>query len=157
MVIYVDNRPQESHIGPCNFPLSSEVASIIPGSENVQVRRLYIVLRRRVTLYSNGNEDFDIASVFHRSYDPLSYAILLPNLKDGWYPQFKFTLQCLRRKNKVTPTMFYSWQRFQQKSEFSTILNTARIFQQYLLDQYLEAESKSLSRCHNQQKPRASD
>lgn len=85
MVIHSNRRPQESHIGRYSGPSSSDVASIIPYTEHVQVGRRYILLKGLGTLNSNFNKVFGTVSVSLRSYDSLRYVILLPNGTYEWY------------------------------------------------------------------------
>ena len=157
MVIHADRRPSDAHRGRYNGPANSEVAAIIPGSEDGEIGTRDIVLRRRGTLNTNGNEQLDKVSVTHRSYDPLTYVLLFPDGRDGWH--FELSLSGgTSRRNKVTPKMFYAWKLFQRPSEFSTLLHAGRLFQQYLVDQYAKSEAEKLKYLRqNQARLRASD
>lgn len=158
MVIHADRRPSNEHVRRYNGPEASEVAVLIPGNEDGEIGRRDIVVRKRGILNSNGNEVLDPISVTHRSYDPLSYALLFPDGRDGWHPELRFFADGQRRHTKVTPLMFYSWQLFQRPSEFSTILHASRLFQQYLVDQYYKVECERMSYLRaNQTNLRASD
>lgn len=83
MVIHADRNPEDAHVGPYNGPSSSEIAAIIPGSEDGMIWRRDILLSRRGTLNSNGKEVIDKLRVTHRSYDPLSYILLFHDGMDG--------------------------------------------------------------------------
>ncbi|CDF40018.1 unnamed protein product [Chondrus crispus] len=112
----------------------------------------------RGTLNSNGNEVLDPISVSHRAYDPLSYVLLFPNGRDGWYPELRFFSDDDGRRTKITPMMYYGWHLFERAGEFSTILHAARLFQQYLVDQFCKVEAERLSYLrHNQTQLRAAD
>ncbi|CDF40386.1 ATP dependant DNA helicase [Chondrus crispus] len=91
MVIHADRRPSHEHVRRYNGPEASEVAALIPGNEGGEIGRRDIVVRSRGTLNSNGNEVLDPISVSHRAYDPLSYVLLFPNGRDGWYPELRFS------------------------------------------------------------------
>ncbi|CDF39890.1 ATP dependant DNA helicase [Chondrus crispus] len=92
MVIHADRRPSYEHVRQYNGPEASEVAALIPGNENGEIGRRDIVVCRRGTVNSNGNEVLDPISVSHRAYDPLSYVLLFPNGRDGWYPELRFSI-----------------------------------------------------------------
>ncbi|CDF35745.1 ATP dependant DNA Helicase Pif1 [Chondrus crispus] len=158
MVIHADRRPSHEHVRRYNSPEASEVAALIPGNEYGEIGRRDIVVRRRGTLNSNGNEVLDPISVSHRAYDPLSYVLLFPNGRDGWYPELRFSSEDDGRRTKITPMMFYGWNLFGRAGEFSTILHAARIFQQYLVDRFCKVEAERLSYLrHNQTQLRAAD
>ncbi|CDF41007.1 ATP dpendant DNA helicase [Chondrus crispus] len=54
--------------------------------------------------------------------------------------------------------MYYGWHLFERSGEFSTILHAARLFQQYLVDQFCKVEAERLSYLrHNQTQLRAAD
>ncbi|CDF37673.1 unnamed protein product [Chondrus crispus] len=158
MVIHADRRPSHEHVRRYNGPEVSEVAALIPGNEDGEIGRRDIVVRRRGTLNSNGNEVLDPISVSHRAYDPLSYVLLFPNGRDGWYPELRFSSVQDGRRTKITPMMYYGWHLFERAGDFSTILHAARLFQQYLVDQFCKVEAERLSYLrHNQTQLRAAD
>ncbi|CDF41005.1 unnamed protein product, partial [Chondrus crispus] len=100
----------------------------------------------------------DPISVSHRAYDPLSYVLLFPNGRDGWYPELRFSSVQDGRRTKITPMMYYGWHLFERAGDFSTILHAARLFQQYLVDQFCKVEAERLSYLrHNQTQLRAAD
>ncbi|CDF38382.1 ATP dependant DNA Helicase PIF1 [Chondrus crispus] len=158
MVIHADSRPSYEHVRRYNGPEASEVAALIPGNEDGEIGRRDIVVRRRGTLNSNGNEVLDPISVSHRAYDPLSYVLSFPNGRDGWYPELRFSSVQDGRRTKITPMMYYGWHLFERAGEFSTILHAARLFQQYLVDQFCKVEAEWLSYLrHNQTQLRAAE
>ncbi|CDF36554.1 unnamed protein product [Chondrus crispus] len=158
MVIHADRRPSYEHVRRYNGPEASEVAALIPGNENGEIGRREMVVRRRGTLNSNGNEVLDPISVSHRAYDPLSDVLLFPNGRDGWYPELRFSSEDDGRRTKITPMMFYGWHLFERAGEFILMLHAARLFQQYLVDQFCKVEAERLSYLrHNQTKLRAAD
>ncbi len=143
IVIHADRRPSGEHVRRYNGPSCPEVAALIPENEDGMVGNRDIVVRKRGSLNSNGNEALDKVKVTHRSYDPLSYVILFPDGRDGWHLNMRFTDDSKQRK--LTPMMFYRWHMFQRRSEFSTILHAGRHFQHYLVDQFCKIESERLS------------
>ncbi|CDF38542.1 unnamed protein product [Chondrus crispus] len=158
MVIHADRRPSHEHVRRYNGPEASEVAALTPGNEDGEIGRRYIVVRRRGTLNSNGNEVLDPISVSHRVYDPLSYVLLFPNGRDGWYPELRFSSDHDGRRTNITPMMYFGWHFFERAGEFSTILHAERLFQQYLVDQFCKVEAERLSYLrHNQIQLRSGD
>ena len=85
MVIHADRRPEGEHLRRYNAPESSEVAALIPGDQGDRATRRDIVLRRRAERNPNVNKVLDKTSITHRSYDPLSYPLLLPWGSDEWF------------------------------------------------------------------------
>ncbi|CDF40383.1 ATP dependant DNA helcase [Chondrus crispus] len=131
MVIHADRRPSHEYVRRYNGPEASEVAALIPGNEDGEIGRRDIVVRRRGTLNSNGNEVLDPISVSHRAYDPLSYVLLFPNSRDGWYPELRFS---------------------------SVQDGRPRLFQLYLVDQFCKVAAERLSYLrHNQTQLGAAD
>ncbi|CDF39898.1 ATP dependant DNA helicase PIF1 [Chondrus crispus] len=158
MVNHADRRPSYEHVRRYNGPEASEVAALIPGNEDGEIGRRDIVVRRRGTLNSNGNEVLDPISVSHRAYDPLSYVLLFPNGRDGWYLELRFSSEDDGRRTKINPMMFYGWHLFERAGEFIMILHAARLFQEYLVDQFCKVEAERLSYLRqNQTKLRAAD
>jgi len=158
MVIHADRRPSSEHARRYNGPSASEVAALIPGSEDGEVGRRDIVLRRRGQVNSNGNEVLDSVNIGHRSYDPLSYVLINPYGRDGWHMELRISEETSGRRNKLSPLMFYAYQLFPRTNEYSLLLRAERLFQQYVVDQFCKVESERLSFIrHNQSKLRAED
>lgn len=70
--------------------MDSEVAAIIPGCEDGEVRRRDICLQRRVTIKFNGNEVLGTVSVRNPPYDAVINALLFPYGKDDCHPELRF-------------------------------------------------------------------
>ncbi len=154
IVIHADKKPAAEHVRRYNGPSCSEVAALIPGNEDGAVGKRDIVVRRRGVLNENGSKALHTVSVSHRSYDSLSYVMLLPNGADGWHTEMKFGNG--KRQKKLTCLMFYSWRLYQRPGEFNSILSGCRLFQHYLVDQFCKMESERLSYvAQNQSKMRA--
>ncbi len=154
IVIHADRKPAVEHVRRYNGPSCSEVAALIPGNEDGTIGNRDIVVRRRGVLNANGNEKLHTVSVSHRSYDPLSYVLLLPDGADGWHPELSFGNG--KRQRKLTCLMFYRWRLYQRPGEFNSILAGCRLFQHYLVDQFCKMESERLSYvANNQSKMRA--
>ncbi len=107
IVIHADKRPSNEHVRRCNGPSCSEVAALILGNEHGIIGKRDILVRKRGQANSNGNKVLDKVSINHRSYDPLSYAMLFPNGTDGLHPDLRFAAG--ERQRNFTPSMFYSW------------------------------------------------
>ncbi len=77
-------------------------------------------------LNHNGHEVLDRINVSHRSYDPLSYVLLLPTGRDGLHSKMRYLVG--DKECKLTPMMYYRWHIFQRRNEFSTIIAGSRRF-----------------------------
>lgn len=123
MVIRSDKPPAEQHVRQFNGFHASEVAAFVLGAEDVIVDRQEIALRHRGELNGNGSERRDTIRVTHRSYNPLSYVLLLPHGTNGWHagqwPKNGSTARC--RSSKLSQLMFYAQDLFQRPLQISTI------------------------------------
>lgn len=85
MINHVDKRSSIEHARKYNTPESSEVQATILGGKDGEVGTRDIVLRKRGTINRNGSQVLDKTPIVHCSYDPLSYVLLFPDGRDGWY------------------------------------------------------------------------
>ena len=72
----------------------------------------------------------------HPIYDALSYPLLFPDDRCGWSPTFK-------ANTEVTLKSFVQYM-FQKRPEPNVLHKAGRLFQQYLVDQYLRVEHENL-------------
>ncbi len=94
-------RPANENLRRYNGRSCSEVAALVPGNEDSVIGSRDIIVRRRGTANANGNEVLQKVKISHRSYDPLSYVILFPECRDGWYLGMQF--QAGSRQGKLSP------------------------------------------------------
>ncbi len=67
IVIHADKKPANEHVRCYNGPYCSEVAALIPGTEDGVIGKRDILVRKRGRANSNGNEVLDKVSISHRS------------------------------------------------------------------------------------------
>ncbi len=132
-------RPANENLRRHNGRSCSEVAALVPGNEDSVIPKPRHYSERRGTANANGNEVLHKVKISHRSYDPVSYVILFPDGRDGWYLGMQF--QAGSRQRKLLPLMFYSWHIFQRRDKFTTVLSGFLLFQLYLVDQFCKMEA----------------
>ncbi|GBP35443.1 hypothetical protein EVAR_94894_1 [Eumeta japonica] len=137
IVIRADKRPRGEHERRFNAPQIDEVAVVIVDNENTS--RDIIVQRRRKGLQR-------IAET-HRSYDALQYPLIFLHGEDGYH----FNIKQIHPKNgietnkKVTSKEFYAYRLMIRDNEvYNHILNTRRLFQQFLVDMYAKIEAERI-------------
>ncbi|KAK9049910.1 hypothetical protein SSX86_031120 [Deinandra increscens subsp. villosa] len=123
-----------------NLPTSSEVAVLIVGDVcNLIDHRDIIVTTRTGTLQR--------ISELHPSYLPLQYPLLFPFGDDGYrinIPHRNITDVDSSTRGKVTMREFFSFRIQDRVNRFSLILNSRRLYQQFLVDAYTMIESERL-------------
>lgn len=85
MVSHADKRPASEPARGCNTPEPSKVSMIIVRAEEEEVGTRNIELRTRGAINLSRDQILDKVPIRHYSHDPLSYVLLLPNDKTGWY------------------------------------------------------------------------
>ncbi|KAL7588139.1 hypothetical protein Lser_V15G39993 [Lactuca serriola] len=96
-------------------------------------------------------------SKLHPSYMPLQYPLLFPFGEDGWCPRLKLRGDAAARIRNLTVNMYYSYQIHGRQDIYSLILNSGRLFQQYLVDAYTCIEADRLQFILNNQEHLRSD
>lgn len=129
IVIDPNARPQGVHPGRLNLPENTEIGLLI-GPESGCSRNI------RIELHGGG---LSTVSETHRSYDPMSYPLLLPRGTDGWTP----TMRC--GTTKITPSMYYAFKMMVREDVFNGILWGCRLFQQYVVDMGCKVETERLN------------
>ncbi|GBO98478.1 Carotenoid isomerooxygenase [Eumeta japonica] len=130
--VAIINHTSHPHVMP-----NDEVAVVIVDNENTS--RDIIVQRRRKGLQR-------IAET-HRSYDALQYPLIFLHGEDGYH----FNIKQIHPKNgietnkKVTSKEFYAYRLMIRDNEvYNHILNTRRLFQQFLVDMYAKIEAERM-------------
>ena len=86
-------------------------------------------------------------SEIHPSYDPLHYVLLFPNGDDGWHVDVP--LISSGKRERVTAMQFYSY-RLQIRDGY-WLQSAGRLYQQYIVDQYVKIEQNRLNYLKNNQ------
>ena len=85
--------------------------------------------------------------VLYRSYDPLFYALLLPNGDDGWHLGMKTTYG-----RTLTAQMFYRHHLNIWSNKNNHLLRCGFLTQQYMCDAFVRMEEGRLNYCREHQK-----
>ena len=122
------NVPAGEHPRRYNRPAVAEVAAVVLDADQ-QVGSRDIVLHRR-----GGGLKF--IKEHHPMYDALSYPVLFPDARPGWSIEMSDDLD-------VSLKSFVQFHI--QKREKPNVLHlSGKLFQQYIVDQYLRVESMNL-------------
>nr|KAJ0203081.1 hypothetical protein LSAT_V11C500297320 [Lactuca sativa] len=123
-----------------NLPSASEVAALIVGDIGDSIDNRDIVVQT-----SSGS--LRRISELHPSYLPLQYPLLFPYGDDGYrvdIPHRGVTPISNSKRPNCTMREFFSYRIQDRDQYFSLILNSKRLFQQFLVDAYTMIESERL-------------
>ncbi|KAI3801999.1 hypothetical protein L1987_30120 [Smallanthus sonchifolius] len=131
-----------------NLPTSSEVAALIVGDIGDSFESRYIIVRTQAGSLHRISE-------LHPSYLPLQYPLLFPYGDDGYrvdIPHRDVTSISKNKRQSCTMREFFAYRIQDRVNNFSLILNSRRLFQQFLVDAYTMVESERLFFIRKQQK-----
>nr|XP_027067427.1 uncharacterized protein LOC113693039 [Coffea arabica] len=125
-----------------NKPTVSQVAAPWVEGENSQDS-----YARHIQVYTKEGHSRRI-QYYYGCYDPLQYPLLFPFGETGWQPGIQRSGTAFKNfensKENVSMREYYAY-RFQMREKNKpNILNTARAFQQYVVDMYVKIESQRL-------------
>ncbi|XP_035838014.1 uncharacterized protein LOC110900424 [Helianthus annuus] len=136
-----------------NLPTAGEIAALIVGDiENVVDNRDIVV--------ETQTGELKRISELHPSYLALQYPILFPYGDDGYIidiPHRGVVDVVNKTRPKCTMREFFAYRIQDRINQFSLILNSKRLFQQFLVDAYTMIESERLRYIRYQQKDLRSD
>ncbi|CAH1440172.1 unnamed protein product [Lactuca virosa] len=123
-----------------NLPTASEVAALIVGDICESIEKRYIVVETKTGFLQRISE-------LHPSYLPLQYPLLFPYGDDGYsvdilHRGVSFTTNSKRAK--CTMREYFAFRIQDRDHLFSLILNSKRLFQQFLVDAYTMMETERL-------------
>ncbi|CAH1445279.1 unnamed protein product [Lactuca virosa] len=130
-----------------NLPTASEVAALIIGDISDSVENRDIVVETKSGFLQRISE-------LHPSYLPLQYPLLFPYGDDGYSVDILHrgvTSTTNSKHAKCTMREFFSFRIQDRDHSFSLILNSKRLFQQFLVDAYTMIESERLYYIRRQQ------
>lgn len=119
--------PAGEHPRRYNSASASEVAAVLLDDENVTNRD--IVLRRQGGGLLRINE-------LHPAYNALSYPLFFPEGRQGWSVDFK-------KQTNVTLKSYVQYQ-MQNRPSTNVLHLGGKLYQQYVVDQYLRIEAQNL-------------
>ncbi|CAH1448309.1 unnamed protein product [Lactuca virosa] len=131
-----------------NLPTASEVAALIVGDIGNSIDNRDIIVKTKSGSLQRINE-------LHPAYLALQYPLLFPYGDDGYrvdIPHRGVTCSTNNKRCNCTMREFFSYRIQDRVNIFSLILNSRRLFQQFLVDAYTMIESERLYYIRNQQK-----
>lgn len=120
-------------------PTASEVAALIPGDFNLEMSKRDIVLQQKSGKLLRIDE-------ISPSYLPLQYPLLFVHGEDGFRLGIKKgdkASEKLKNKN-ISMRQYFAFRLHERKNEAHTILDSRRLFQQFVVDAYTTIESNRL-------------
>ena len=136
-----------------NLPTSSEVAALIVGDIDNALEKRDIVVETQTGSLKRISE-------LHPSYLALQYPILFPYGDDGYridIPHRGVIDVTNKKRPNCTMREFFAYRVQDRSNQFSLILNSRRLFQQFLVDAYTMIESERLNFIRFQQHDLRSD
>jgi len=130
-----------------NLPTASEVAALIIGDIGDCIEPRDIVVKTKTGKLERINE-------LHTSYLALQYPLLFPYGDDGYtikIPHRGVNSSTKNKRSTCTMREFFAYRVQDRVDEFSLILNSRRLFQQFLVDAYTMIESGRLLYIRSQQ------
>ncbi|XP_035830079.1 uncharacterized protein LOC118479584 [Helianthus annuus] len=124
-----------------NLPTSSEVAALIVGD-------IDNTLENRDIVFETQTGSLKRISELHPSYLALQYPILFPYGDDGYridIPHRGVIDVTNKKRPNCTMREFFAYRVQDRSNQFSLILNSRRLFQQFLVDAYMMIESERLN------------
>ncbi|XP_035835779.1 uncharacterized protein LOC110888292 [Helianthus annuus] len=136
-----------------NLPTAGEVAALIVGDLDSAIDSRDIVVETQTG-------DLKRISELHPSYLALQYPILFPHGDDGYrvdIPHRGVVDVTNKKRPNCTMREFFAYRVQDRINQFSLILNSRRLFQQFLVDAYTMIETERLNYIRQQQKNLRSD
>ncbi|CDY25439.1 BnaC09g39540D [Brassica napus] len=134
----VSDRAKDGRI--YDTPTASEVSALIPGDFNLDMDKRDIVLQQKSGKLLRIDE-------IHASYLALQYPLLFVHGEDGFRLGIKKGVTKATEKQKkenISIRQFFAFRLHKRKNEAHTILNSGRLFQQFVVDAYTSIESNRL-------------
>lgn len=133
------NRAKDARI--YNLPSSNEVAALIVGDFGSTETRRDLVVKKM-------SGDLCRIHETHTAYLPLQYPIIFPYGEDGYQEDIpirdSIDGQKNRQRQRVTLREFIAFRIQERDVEFGNIVNSRRLFQQFVVDCYTMVESQRL-------------
>ena len=118
-----------------NLPTADEVAVVIPGDGTQSYGRRDIIVHRRdgpLRRISDGSP----------MYECLQYPFLFIHGEDGYHYNLQMSPS---KENRLSPTDYVAYRIQHRQDEFSLLLRSGRLFQQYLVDMWAAADQNRLN------------
>ncbi|KAG5536765.1 hypothetical protein RHGRI_024259 [Rhododendron griersonianum] len=124
-----------------NVPTADEIAIILPGDGTEKSGMRDIVLHLR------GTNGLMRVNECHPAYLPLHYVLLFSRGELRWEPEMRHWDERNKQytDKRLTQMEFYSFRLFQRNSEYSTILQAGKLFQEFIVDAWAATEQNRLN------------
>lgn len=137
-----------------NLPTASEVAALIVGDVDTGDKRDIVV--------ETQNGKLKQISELHPSYLPMQYPLLFPYGEDGYRVDVMHrdkspSETASKKRDRLTMREFFAYRIQDRRIEFSTILLSRRLYQQFLVDGCTMMEAERLSFIRNNQQALRAD
>ncbi|XP_052622519.1 uncharacterized protein LOC128127849 [Lactuca sativa] len=140
----IERREQD---GTYNLPTASEVAALIIGDISDSIEKRDIIVQTK-------NGCLQRISELHPSYLPLQYPLLFPYGDDGYSVDILHrgvSLTNNSKRAKCTMREYFAYRIQDKDYSFSLILNSRRLFQQFMVDAYTMMETERMYYIRRQQ------
>ncbi|KAF6160466.1 hypothetical protein GIB67_019235 [Kingdonia uniflora] len=123
-----------------NLPSTNEIAIILPGDGQEAPST------RDIVVYLRGGHEIMRISECHPVYLPMHYVLLFPHGEMGWEPEMKkWDINYNRPATKrVTQMDYYSYQLFHRLTEYSAILRSGKLPQEFMVDSWAVTEQNCI-------------
>ncbi|CAI9290380.1 unnamed protein product [Lactuca saligna] len=111
-----------------DLPSSGSLGCIVTGDDTISTTY-------NIIIHSQSGRPQRISKL-HPSYMPLQYPLLFPYGEEGWSPRLKIGNRIGATARNLTVNMYYAYQIHARQHIWSPIVNSSRLFQQYLVDAY---------------------
>ncbi|KAG4920916.1 hypothetical protein JHK82_049857 [Glycine max] len=141
----IANREKDGHT--YNVPIVPKVAALIVGDFDANSKRDIIIETQHGQLQRIHE--------LHSSYLALQYPLLFPYEEDGYRPNILHSSRSdgkKRKRNRLTMKEWFSYRLQCRSNESKNLLNSRRLFQQFVVEGYTMVESERLSYIRNNQK-----
>ena len=143
-VIDAEKRPEGEHARRYNAPTGlQEVSVFLQNYEGQSTRHIFIKKTGGTGLTSIPQD--------HRSFDCLHYLLLFPSGHNGWTPQIENLIENSPHK-RITLREFYAFHLHQRVGSQCSLLQAARLFQEYCCMGYARIRHNTLHYAATHQK-----
>ncbi|XP_025611625.1 uncharacterized protein [Arachis hypogaea] len=125
-----------------NLPTASEVAALVVGDIDDSLLDRDIILETK-------SKQLKKIDVIHPLYLALQYPLIFPYGEDGYRTGIlaasRYNVDGSKKRNTISMREFFAFRLQMRSSESPILLNSRRLFQQFLVDAYTMVESERLS------------
>ncbi|CDY47315.1 BnaAnng08890D [Brassica napus] len=123
-----------------NLPTTSEVAALFVGDFDEEIDA------RDIIVETKGNKLTRISEL-HPAYLPLQYPLLFPFGEDGYHIDLhlkRTTTTSKKPRSKVSMREFFAYRIFERYNQFSALMFSGKLFQQFLVDGFTMIEAERI-------------